>query len=93
MCAPLPLESFVRESVSHKVSLLHTDKWVGDKHLGREFPHRTIEHARGQYVCGSIRTQAIEGFWSLVKRRVVGTFHKLSAKYLPLYVAYISVLL
>ena len=29
----------------------------------------------------------IEGFWSIFKCGVVGTFHKVSAKYLPLYVA------
>jgi hypothetical protein len=29
----------------------------------------------------------IEGFWSIFKRGVVGTFHKVSAKYLPLYIA------
>ena len=28
----------------------------------------------------------IEGFWSIVKRGIVGTFHKVSRKYLPLYV-------
>ena len=28
----------------------------------------------------------IEGFWSIVKRGIIGTFHKVSAKYLPLYV-------
>ena len=81
------LEKFVRESVSHRVSLLCTDKWVGYKHLDRGFPHETIDHAAGQYVCGAIHTQTIEGFWSILKRGVVGTFHKVSAKYLPLYVA------
>jgi transposase-like protein len=81
------LEGFVRESVSHRVSLLCTDKWVGYKHLGKEYPHGVVDHGAGQYVCGSIHTQTIEGFWSILKRGVVGTFHKVSAKYLPLYVA------
>ncbi|HLW90985.1 MAG TPA: IS1595 family transposase [Roseiarcus sp.] len=74
------LEGFVREAVSHKVSLLCTDQWVGYKHLGEEYPHATIDHARGQYVVGAVHTQTIEGFWSIIKRGVVGTFHKVSAK-------------
>ena len=57
------------------------------KHLGREFPHGVADHGHGQYVCRSIHTQTIEGFRSLVKRGVVGTFHKVSIKYMPLYVA------
>src|SRR4051795_12235812 len=36
---------------------------------------------------GAIHTNTIEGFWSIFKRGVVGTFHKVSAKYMPLYVA------
>ena len=70
-----------------KVSLLCTDQWAGYKHLNEEYPHATIDHARGQYVVGAIHTQTIEGFWSLFKRGMVGTFHKVSKKYLPLYVA------
>jgi transposase-like protein len=81
------LEGFIREAVSNKVSLLCTDKWVGYKHLGKEFPHQAIDHAIGEYVVGAVHTQTIEGFWSLVKRGVIGTFHKVSKKYLPLYVA------
>jgi ISXO2-like transposase domain len=36
---------------------------------------------------GVIHTQTIEGFWSIFMRGVVGTFHKMSRKYMPLYVA------
>jgi hypothetical protein len=77
----------VREAVSHKVSLLCTDQWVGYKQLDKEYPHGVVDHAKGQYVVGAIHTQTIEGFWSIFKRGVVGTFHKMSAKYMPLYVA------
>jgi transposase-like protein len=81
------LTEFVREAVSTKVSLLCTDKFVGYKHLDKEYPHATIDHAIGEYVVGAVHTNTIEGFWSLIKRGVVGTFHKVSPKYLPLYVA------
>jgi len=34
-----------------------------------------------------VQTNTIEGFWSLMKRGVVGTYQKVSRKYPPLYVA------
>ncbi len=81
------LRSFVRGAVSEKVSLLVTDEWVGYRGLDVNYPHHVIRHTAGQYVVGAIHTNTIEGFWSIFKRGVVGTFHKVSAKYLPLYVA------
>ena len=76
--------------MSNKVSLLCTDYWAGYEQRGKEFPHERIDHACGEYVIGAVHTQTIEGFWSLFKRGVVGTFHKVSKKYLPLYVARIE---
>lgn len=81
------LRGFVRETVSTKVSLLCTDQWIGYHGLDKEYPHEVIHHNNGEYVVGAIHTNTIEGFWSLIKRGVVGTFHKVSPKYLPLYVA------
>jgi transposase-like protein/IS1 family transposase len=82
------LKGFIDEAVSSKVSMICTDKYPAYGRLTADhFFHRTVDHARGQYVVGAVHTQTIEGFWSLVKRGMVGTFHKVSAKYLPLYVA------
>ena len=81
------LEAFVNEAVSEKVSLLCTDQWIGYHHLGEKFPHSTVDHAKHQYVVGAVHTQTIEGFWSIFKRGIVGSFHKVSRKYMPLYVA------
>ena len=79
-------QSFVREMVSNKVSLLATDESHVYKGL-TEYNHQAVDHHRKQYVVGAVHTNTIEGFWSIFKRGVVGTFHKMSAKYMPLYVA------
>jgi hypothetical protein len=55
--------------------------------LGKSFPHGVVSHSKKQYVNGAVHTQTIDGFWSLLKRGIMGSFHKVSRKYLPLYVA------
>jgi transposase-like protein len=80
------LNRFVRETVSTKVSLISTDDHKGYRYIDKHFPHGMVHHAQGEYVHGNIHTNTIEGFWSIVKRGVIGTFHKVSRKYLPLYV-------
>jgi hypothetical protein len=79
------LEAFVNEAVSNKVSLLRTDQWTGYRNLKKTFPHATIDHSRHQYFVGAVHTNTIEGFWSIFKRGIFGTFH--SKRYLRLYVA------
>lgn len=81
------LAAFIAEAVSNKVSLICTDQWPAYTHLSGKYRHRWVDHSASQYVVGAVHTQTIEGFWSLVKRGMVGTFHKVSAKYLPLYIA------
>jgi transposase-like protein len=80
------LKGFVRQAVSEKVSLLVTDQWVGYRGLSPSYPHSVINHAAGQYVVGAVHTQNIESFWSLLKRGIIGNFHKVSDAYLPLYI-------
>jgi ISXO2-like transposase domain/Transposase zinc-ribbon domain len=79
--------TFITEAVSDKVSLLATDAWPGYKGIPTAYPHGSVDHSKHQYVVGAVHTNTIEGFWSIFKRGIVGTFHKVSAKYLPLYVA------
>ena len=81
------LDGFVRQAVSEKVSLIVSDEHPGYRKLGKDFDHRYVSHASGRYVDGVVHTQTIDGFWSLLKRGIMGSFHKVSRKYLPLYVA------
>jgi transposase-like protein len=78
---------FVGATISDKVSLIASDDNVAYKRLWTKYPHKIVRHRQGEYVVGAVHTNTIEGFWSILKRGIVGTFHKVSAKYLPLYVA------
>ena len=81
-------ENFIRQAVGTEVSLLATDEFPGYADLKRSgYKHGTVNHSKKKYVVGAIHTNTIEGFWSLIKRGVMGSYHKVSKKYLPLYVA------
>jgi hypothetical protein len=83
------LDRFVRQVVNkEKVELVATDEHGGYNLLGfgpDALPHEVVKHSGGEYVRGIVHTNTIEGFWSLLKRGVVGTYHSVSKKYLPLY--------
>jgi IS1 family transposase len=83
-------EAFVNEAVSTRVSLIATDEHSSYRNLSKTFPHKFVRHSTKQYVDGVVHTQTIDSFWSLVKRGIMGSFHKVSRKYLPLYVAEFS---
>jgi transposase-like protein len=79
------LTKFVRNTVSDKVSLVATDEHAGYRLLKWAYPHEIVKHSDGEYVRGRVHTESIESFWSLLKRGIMGNYHKVSAKYLPLY--------
>ena len=46
-------------------------------------PHLTVNHSAGIYVDGDITTNGIESAFSLLKRGIVGSWHKVSAEASP----------
>ena len=52
----------------------------------RGFEHEIVIHSDKEWVRGEVHTQSIDGFWSLVKRGVVGSFHQMSVKHLDRYI-------
>ena len=80
-------DAFVNEAAAEKVDLVATDESGVYHRVNRYRPHEFVTHGRGEYVRGLVHTQTIDGFWSLLKRGIIGTFHNVSKQYLPLYVA------
>lgn len=69
-------------------SLVVTDGFPGYAGLhGLGYGHEKVNHSIGQYVNeNGATTNAIESFWSMLKRAYVGTHHFISPKHLHRYV-------
>lgn len=81
----LDLQSLVRKNVDVANATLITDEYSGYNGMSEILPHKTINHQRA-YVDGMIHTNGIESFWALLKRGIIGQYHKVSAKHLNRYI-------
>lgn len=79
------LASFVDQTVSENVELVATDENHEYKYVRQGMPHESVNHSQDEYVRGIVHTGTIDGFWSLLKRGIVGQYHHVSKQYLPLY--------
>lgn len=69
-----------------ETATVFTDEWLGYSALKRIYDHSVVKHNQGEYVNGRVHTNTIEGFWSLLKRGIVGIYHFTSKKHLQMYV-------
>ena len=60
----------------------------GGARVGRMFAkHQTVNHSIGEYVRGDVHTNTIEGYFSIMKRGITGTYHHVSQQHLKRYLA------
>lgn len=78
------LQGLVRKGIDVAKSLLITDEYKGYSGMDKIVAHQTINH-QAAFAIGHIHTNNMESFWAIVKRAIVGQFHKVSAKYLDKY--------
>jgi len=69
-----------------KTATIITDEWTGYCNIKKHFEHLFVNHGKGEYVFGDAYTNTLEGFWSLLKRGILGIYHSLSKKHLQLYI-------
>jgi transposase-like protein len=84
------LAKYIKENVSGDVDVIMTDEFTSYPpaldHAGHSrAKHKTIRHKAGVYVDGDITTNGIESAFSLLKRGIIGSWHKISAKHLSAY--------
>jgi transposase-like protein len=71
------------EAQIHGATYVMTDEGGAAKKVGSEFAlHGSVNHSIGEYVRGDIHTNTIEGYFSIMKRGIYGTFHHVSQQHL-----------
>lgn len=69
-----------------KDALIYTDEWWGYNSIKNLFKHDYVNHRSSEYVRGDVYTNTIEGFWSILKRGIIGIYHFTSKHHLQKYV-------
>lgn len=83
------LAQYIRDNVSQDVEVMVTDDFPiypkAMRKAGMAGEHKTVKHSAKEYVRGDVHTNTVESAFSLLKRGIIGTWHKISTKHLPAY--------
>ncbi|NUY81026.1 IS1595 family transposase [Flavobacterium sp. MAH-1] len=81
------LLAMLRQVVNTKESIVITDSFKSYKAFDDEVTHISINKAKDGYGHGMKTINTIEGFWSILKNGIKGSYRSISKKYLPFYLA------
>jgi transposase-like protein len=80
------IKSFIRAKLTEETRAICTDEHVVyTSVVDPKTQHASVNHEKGEYVFGDIHTNTLENVWSLFKRSIIGSYHKLSVKHLDRY--------
>lgn len=80
------IRQWIAEATAPNTAYLYTDEHPAYFGIQDEdTKHESVNHKAKEYVRGDVHTNSIENAWSLFKRSVVGSYHKVSEKHLDAY--------
>lgn len=81
------LKEMIRANVEPNTRIM-TDSFSSYRGLHKEFAsHETVNHMEKEYARGEVHTNTVEGYFSLLKRGLTGTFHHVSKHHLHRYLS------
>ncbi len=80
------LNEFMKKYIADNAEAIYTDDWPAYKGIAdHDTRHETVNHSESEWVRGEVHTNYVENIWSLLKRSLVGSYHKVSKKHLDAY--------
>ena len=80
------LHDFIARNVKDEAEAIYTDELAS--YIGIEDEdtrHETVNHSAEEWVVGDVHINSVENVWSLFKRSIMGSFHKMSVKHMDRY--------
>lgn len=80
------LHKFIADNTDPKTEAIYTDElpaYIGI--ADADTRHESVCHSKEEWVRGDVHTNGIESVWSLLKRSIIGSYHKVSMKHLDAY--------
>jgi len=80
----------IKDNVSIEAPAIYTDE---SRFYGttagciQNHNHETVNHSAKEWVRGDVHTCTIDGYWGLLKRGIIGSFHQISIKHLHRYLS------
>lgn len=79
------LHTLIEQHVEYG-STMHTDELYSYRGIDKKgYKHETVRHSAGEYVRKGVHVNAVEGFWSMIKRSINGTHVHVSKKHMQKY--------
>lgn len=80
------LHGFIHSNTAPDTEAIYTDELPAYKGIAdHDTRHETVNHSAEQWVNGDVHTNTVENVWSLLKRSIIGSYHKVSVKHLDAY--------
>jgi transposase-like protein len=78
----------IKDIVTANVSpdaVLYSDEALHYRKALKDYTRESVNHSKGEWVRGSVHTNHVENFWSVMKRGIYGIYHQVSHKHLQAY--------
>jgi transposase-like protein len=80
------LHQFIHDNTAPDTEAIYTDEMPAYWGIeDSDTKHKSVNHSAEEWVVGDVHTNGIESVWSLLKRSIIGSYHKVSIKHLDAY--------
>lgn len=80
----------IKDNVSIEASAIYSDDGQSYGTVPgciKNHNHQKVNHSAKEWVRGDVHTGTIDGYWGLLKRGIIGSFHQISVKHLHRYLS------